>query len=492
MAQKNFLIFDLGASTGRIIVAEYDGKKFNMEVIHRFDSRPVFAAGTLYWDILKLYSELKTGIQASVKKYKSIASIGIDTPGADFGIIGKDGRLISNPVHYRDERRVKDSKSLLEIIPAKKLFELTGASIQPLFDLFHLYSLKVQDAPEILNAGKLLSIADLFNYFLTGETFNELTRITTTILYDQIEKKMEESIFEKLGLPRDIFPPLVTPGKKIGNISSAVSKELEVDPIPVIAPATHDTASAEAGVPVREENSNWAFVSMGTWFCMGIENEAPLISDEIFENIFINEAGVEGNNLFIRNGNGLWVIQQCRERWLKEKENLSWDEIVGLSSRAPAFRSFINIEGPQFGKPPADMPQVIRDYCGKTGQPVPGTIGEVARCVYESLALTAKLFSTYFEKFTGKNIDVLHLVGGGTKNKLLCEWITNSTGKAVIAGPTETTAVGNLLMQLKAEGEIKSLKEGRQISLGSSEVFRYQPENTGQWDEAFERYLKII
>ncbi len=492
MTQKNFLIFDLGASNGRAIVAEYDGRKFNTEVAHRFDNRAVFATGTLYWDMLRLYSELKIGIQSSVKKYKDITSMGIDTWGADFGTIDKDGKLISNPVHYRDERRAQDSGSLLEVIPAKKLFELTGSMIHPYYDLFHLYSLKVQKAPEILNADKLLSIADILNYFLTGETFNELTRITTGVLYNQMEKKMEESIFKKLDLPRDIFPPLVTPGKKIGSLSSAVTKELEVGPIPVILPASHDTASAVTGIPVKEKDSKWAFISMGTWFCMGIENEAPLISDEIFEKVFFNEAGVEGNNLFVKNVNGLWVIQQCRERWLKEKEGLSWDEIVKLSSKAAPFRSFVNVDEPQFAKPQTNMPQVIRDYCKKTGQPVPGTIGEVARCAYESLAIGVKYYFKYFEKFTGRNTEVLHLVGGGTKNKLLCEWITNSTGMAVIAGPIETTAVGNLLMQLKAEGELKSLEEGRQISLDSSEVFHYQPENTSQWDEALEKYLKII
>lgn len=492
MPEKNYLILDFGASNGRSLVAKYNGSKFKMIVTHHFDNQPVFASGTLYWDILRLYHELKIGIQTSLKKYKKLTSLGIDTWGADFGVIDKNGKILSNPVHYRDERRAKDSKSLFKIIPARELFKLTGAYILPIYDLFHLYSLKIQNSPEIQSADKILSIADIFNYFLTRNTYNEYTRVTTSILFNQVKIRIEDSIFDRLNLPKNIFPPIIMPGEKIGSISTNVAKELEVEPVSVIAPATHDTASAVAGIPVIDKNVNWAFISIGTWCAMGMEIDKPLISDEIFENAFLNEAGVEGTNIFVKNINGLWVIQQCRKRWLKEIERLSWEETVDLSSKARPFRSFINIEESQFAKPQLDMPKIIRGFCKETGQPIPETIGEVARCIYESLAMKFKYYLTFLENFTRKNVEVLHLVGGGTKNKLLCKWISNATGLNVVAGPAETTSVGNLLMQLKANGEISSLDEGRQLSLNSSEVISYQPEDKEIWDEAYFKYLTVL
>lgn len=493
MAYKNYLIFDFGASNGRAIVARFDGKKFSMEVTHRFDNRPVYATGTLYWDILRLYSELKIGLILSVKKYKNIVSLGLDTWGADFGIIDKNGKLISNPVCYRDKQREKDSESLYKIISRKELFNLTAASIVPLFDLFHLYSLKLQNAPEILNAYKFLSIADIFNFFLTRKTFNEYTRFTTSILYNQREKRIEDSIFDRLSLPRDIFPPIIIPGEKVGDISNDVVRELEINPISVIAPATHDTASAVAGIPVINKNKSWAFISMGTWCILGKETKIPLVSDEIFDTGFSNEAGVEGTNLFVKNINGLWVIQQCREKWVKDRgEEISWDEIVNLTYSAEPFKSFIDIENPIFIQSHVDMPKVIIDYCRDKGQPVPETIGEIARCVYESLTLRFRYYFSLLGKFSGEKIELLHLVGGGIQNKMLCQWTADATGIPVCAGPIETTSVGNLLMQLKASGEIGSLEEGRKISLDSSEVVYYEPKDKGVWDEAYSRYLEVL
>ncbi len=493
MATKNYLIFDYGGSNGRSVVARFDGTKFKMEENHRFDNRPVSVMGTLYWDILRLYSELNIGIQSSVRKYKNITSISIDTWGADFGLIDSNGKLIANPVHYRDERRAIDSESLFKIISQKELFDLTGAWVLPLFDLFHLYSLKINNATELMYGDKFLSIADIFNYFLTGNTYNEFTRFSTSILYNQSENKIEESIFDRLDLPKDIFSPIIYPGNKIGNMSDKVARSLDIDPIPVIAPATHDTASSVAGIPVTVRDKNWAFLSTGTWFALGIETEVPLISDEIFKTLFSNQAGAEKIFNFVKNINGLWVIQQCREKWIRDKEeDISWDEIVKLSVAADPLVSFIDVEEGIFSEPQTDMPEVIRDYCKKTGQPVPGSIGEIARCAYESLALKCKYYFGFLERFGSRKIESFHLVGGGTKNKVLCQWISNSTVTPVIAGPAETTSLGNLLMQLKADGEIKDLEEGRKISLISSDTNRYEPEDKELWDEAYGKYLEVL
>jgi len=493
MASKNYLIFDFGASNGRSSIARFDGNKFDMEVTHRFDNRPVYAAGTLYWDILSLYSELMIGIQYSVKKCKNIISMALDTWGADFGFIDKSGKLISNPVHYRDKKRKADARSLYKIISREELFGLTGATIIPIFDLFHLYSLKMQNAPEFVNGDRFLTMPDIFNYFLTGRVYNEYTRITTSIMYNQKEGRWEDRIFDKLDLPRDIFPEIIMPGEEIDNISSKVCSELEIKTMPVIAPATHDTPSAVAGIPVASKNKNWAFISMGTWCIIGQETESPIINDQALNAGFSNEGGVEGLNLFIKNITGFWIIQQCREKWIKDSgTSISWDEIVKLSSAAKPFKSFINVDDPIFTQPQVDMPETVSKYCKEKGQDIPESIGEISRCIYESLAMKFRHDLNKLEKLTGKKIELLHLVGGGTQNKLLCKWTADATGIPAIAGPTETTSVGNLLMQLKASGEIKTLDEGRKISLNSSEVTNYKPEDKDRWDEAYSRYLKIL
>jgi rhamnulokinase len=490
MDKKNYLVFDYGASNGRAAVAGFDGKRFDLKVTHRFDNRPVSAGGTLYWDFLRLFSELKIGIQKSVKDFPRIRSMGIDTWGADFGLLDDNGKLLSNPINYRDGQSAKDAEGLHGKISQRELFELTGASCIPIFDLYRLYSLKINGSSALANAETYLAVGDLFNYFLTGNTVNEFTRFTTNVLYNQKQKKMEKSILDKLGLPGEIFHGLIFPGHKVGDISADVAEELNVEPFPVIAPAMHDTASAVAGIPVAKKDPKWAFLSLGTWAIIGVENMEVLISDDIYDAAFSNEAGVEDTNIFVKNINGLWVIQQCRNRWLKDRE-ISWDEIVKLSQEAPPFASLIDVEQPQFAAPQSDMPEVIAEYCSKTGQRQPSSIGETARCVYESLALKFRYYFELLEKFSGQEYDLLHLVGGGTQNRLLCQWVADSTGKNVVAGPTETTAVGNLLMQLKADGEIKDISEGRKLSRASSEVFEYQPGDKASWDKAYEKFIRL-
>ena len=346
-ALQEYLIFDFGASNCRAIVAGFNGKTFSMEVTHRFDNRPVFASGTLYWDILSLYDGLKNGITASLKKYPGIRSVAIDTWGADFGTIDINGKLISNPVHYRDRKREEDSRELLKIISAEELYRLTGASINPLFDIFHMFSLKKQNSPEILNAHRYLSIADIFNYFLTGEPRNEVTRLTTSAFYNQFERKIETKILDILGLPKNIFPEEVSAGDRIASLSEEVCSELEIKPIDVIAAATHDTASAEAGIPVKYPDRTWAFISIGTWCCYGVETEKPIATKETFETGFLNEASVENINMFVRNINGLWTIQQCMEKWRKEKGNgFDWPDIDRLYPAAQPFQIFFGCRGP--------------------------------------------------------------------------------------------------------------------------------------------------
>jgi sugar (pentulose or hexulose) kinase len=312
-------------------------------------------------------------------------------------------------------------------------------------------------------------------------------------MYNQNENKLEGRIFDRLSLPMDIFPEIIMPGEKIGNISKNICSELEMETIPVIAPATHDTASAVAGIPVVSKNKSWAFISMGTWCIIGLETVSPIINDRALNAGFSNEGGVENLNLFIKNTTGLWIIQQCRKKWIKDSNrDISWDEIVKLSTTAEPFKSFINVDDPIFSKPQLDMPETIIKYCKEKGQNAPQSIGEISRYVYESLAMRFRYNLNELEKLTGKKIELIYLVGGGIQNKLLCQWIANATGVQAMAGPIETTSVGNLLMQLKASGEIKTLDEGREISLNSSEIIDYEPEDKNRWTEEYSRYLKIL
>ncbi len=493
MEYKNYLIFDFGASNVRVLVGRFDGERISFIETLRFENRPVYAAGTLYWDILRLYSELKIGVQISFKKYSDIASMAIDTWGVDFGLIDKSGNLISNPVHYRDEERAKAVKEVYKVIPIKEVFGMTGGQLTSEVSLFHMYSLKLKSAPELYNAHNFLMIPDLFNYFLTGEKSNEFTNATTTLMFDQKNKKWSNKLLNKLSIPQKIFNEITQPGNKIGKLSNSVSKELEIHPVEVIAPCSHDTASAVTGIPVADTSKNWAFISMGTWCVIGIETENIIIKEEVVGTGFFNEGCAEGLNLFVKDINGLWVIQQCRARWMKEKGKvISWDEIVKLSSKTKPFMSFIDVDNRVFCEPQVDMPEKIIIYCKKTGQKIPEDIGEISRCVYASLALRFRYDLEALEKFIDKKIDFLHLVGGGSANKLLCQWTANATGLPVMAGPEETTSVGNLLIQLRGTGEIKTLEEGRQISLASSNVVGYEPNEEDKWDEAYDKYLRLF
>ena len=493
MALKNYLIFDFGASSGRAIVAQFDGSKFTLEETHRFENRPVYAAGTLYWDILRLYSELKAGISVSQKVYKNIESLGVDTWGVDFGFIDKDGRLLSNPHHYRDESRAKTEGAVHKDFPPEKLFELTGGLIMNIMSVYHFYNLKINYAIELPNAAKFLMMPDLFNYFLTGNTFNEFTEATTTVIYDQKNKKWSDPILNKLGISKDIFCEIIQPGNKVGDLQKSVLDELEIPNISVIAPATHDSASAETGIPLIDPKKNWGFVSMGTWLVQGVETSEPIISPEAFRSGYGNEGGCEGRNLFVKNINGLWIIQQCMAKWRKDKgENIAWPEIDLVYPLAKPFNSMINVDDPVFLPPSADMSKMIAGYCRDRGQNIPSGIGEVSRCFYESLVLKIRFNVEQTEKLIGKKMELMQLVGGGTNNKLICQWISDALGIPVAAGPTETTAVGNLIMQLKGTGEIKDVNEGRTICASSTSVLLYEPGNKLPWDDAYEKYLKIL
>jgi sugar (pentulose or hexulose) kinase len=473
-----------------------------MEVTHRFDNAAVVLADTYYWDFLRLFSELKIGLQLSLKKFPDIVSLGVDTWGCDFGFIDGNGRLLANPVTYRNPKRRERSAKLYEILPRRELFELSAGATTEIMGIYQLFSFRHEDASELVSARRFLMLPDLFNFFLTGRACNEYSDATMALLCDQRNRTWERKIIRRLRLPEEIFGEIVMPGSEVGRVKDDIRRELAVPGVRVIAPATHDTASAVVGIPVVAKDTVWAFISVGTWCISGVETDAPVVTDAAFESGYGNNATADGRNMLVKYIAGLWIIQQCREKWNRGaaaggagsgtggRAGLGWDDIVILAERAKSPGSYIDVDDPAYGIPQEDMPGVIVDYCRRTRQAPPGDIGEIARCVYESLVLSFRRNLTVLEKVIGSKIQLLHLMGGGTQNKLLCQWAADALGVPVVAGPVETTSVGNLIMQLKAAGEIHGVDEGRRISLESSIVSRYQPRDKGPWDDAYGRYAE--
>lgn len=492
MKVKNYLIFDIGASNGKCIVAKFSGNKFKMEQVHKFDNAPVCVRGLVYWDILGIFKEIKKGITKALSEYKFIRSMGIDTLGCAFGFLDASGRLIANPVHFRVKFFNEIINRFFKIISKKNLFELTGGIFHPGMSIFRIYMLKEMNATEFLNADKFLMLPDIFNYFCTGIIKNEYTNITSTLLFNLKEKNWQTEIFKKLEIPEDILPDFNFPGEKLGNLSDEFCSEMDINPIDVISVASHDTASAVAGIPVVKQKK-WAFLSMGTWCVLGVETNEPVINEDAFVNGFGNEGGSFSKNLFVKNITGLWLLQECRKKWIKEKNrNISFDELNECMKNVKPFNSFINVNDPVFIDSNFDLPNAIRKYCEKTNQLVPQSIGEITRCIFESLVMSFKYNILTLERIINENIETIYLFGGATKNIFFNQWIANLTGLNVITGFSESTSVGNFILQLKYEKEINNLEEGRELSLNSANLNYYYPSNSEIWLEAFDKYLNLI
>lgn len=493
MTGKNFLVFDFGASNGRAMVASFDGKKVVMDVTHRFENKPVWMTGTLYWDILHVFSELISGLQISLARYPDISSMAIDTWGCDFGFIDTQGKLVANPVTYREKKRHERAKYLYEILPERELFELSAGNINTIMGIYQLFSFQHEKALEMRCGDTLLMIPDLLNYFLTGRPCNEYTNATMMLVCDQYRKTWEKRILDRIGVSPSILSQIIMPGDTIGQIQAAICEETGITPLPVIASATHDTASAVTGIPIVEKGKHWAFISMGTWSIMGMQTDEPAVSDAVFESGYGNNALPFGKNMMVTYITGLWIIQQCRNRWVNERgASVSWEEIVNASVETGLCGIFVDVDDPVFTQPHANMPETVRTACRRSGQKTPLSMGDIARCLYESLVLKYRLNVERMERISGKPFDRIHIVGGGTKNHTLCQWIADATGVPVAAGPTETTSVGNVLMQLQACGEIHTMQEGREISLRSSIIDHYEPASTRYWDDMYPRYKEFM
>ena len=481
------LAFDFGASSGRAIVATYENGKVTMEEVHRFSNDPVMVGGTFYWDILRLFHEIKQGISKCVAAgHKDIESIGIDTWGVDFGLLDKDGRLLENPVNYRDKRTVGVKEKAFEVCGKENMYKAAGLQFNDFNTIFQLYSLKLQ-RPELLErAETLLFIPDLLAYFLTGEKSVEYTIASTSELLDAKKRDYDFGMLEKLGIKKEIMPKIVKPGTVKGKLSADIAEELGIDRIDVIASASHDTASAVAAAPIKKGESS-CFISCGTWSLLGAELDEPIINDVSFAEDFTYEGGVENTIRFLKNISGLWLMQETRRQWIREGEDISFKDIDKMLETEKSADVYIDPTRSEFVAP-GNMPKRIDDFLIRTNQKIPASKGQTALCILESLALTYRYYIEALEKILGKKIDVIHLIGGGVKDVNLCKFTANATGKKVTAGPVEATAIGNISVQLIAKGAIKDIESARkQIS----DVKEYLPEDGDVWAEKYAKFLKI-
>ncbi len=484
---KKVLAIDFGASSGRAIVGIFDGERVSLEEIHRFSNDPVILGGTMYWDVLRLFHEIKQSL-IKAKPY-DVESVAIDTWGVDFGLIDKDGRLIDNPVHYRDARTNGMLDEAFKLIPKDNFYNATGNQFMEINTAFQLLSL-VKNRPELLErADKMLLMPDLFSYFLTGEKKAERSIASTTQLFDQNTKDWSRETVKALGINEEILPEITESGSVIGTLSKELCEELDIKPIKVIAVCGHDTQSALVAAPAKEKD--FAFLSSGTWSLLGTELDEPIINDRSLALNVTNEQGYAGKTSFLKNIIGLWLIQESRRQWIREGREYSFMELETLAKEAEPFKCFIDPDAPEF-TPSGNIPKRIREYCEKSGQYVPQTVGEIMRCIYESLALKYKAAISELEECTGKKFETLYMIGGGTKDKFLSALTANSCGITVSSGPVEATAMGNVLIQLMAQGEVRDLSHAREIVRASEKISYFEPENTDEWERAYEKYIAVI
>jgi len=485
-----FLAFDFGASSGRAMLATFDGEKITLEEKHRFSNDPVSINGDLHWDVLRLFHEIKQGIlKCANSGDRDIDCIGIDTWGVDYGLLDKNGKLLGNPYHYRDTRTDGMYDVAFKLVPKEEIYNKTGIAFNWFNTVFQLLSAKLSNDTALKNADKLLFMPDLFNYFLTGEKKCEYTIASTSQMFDSKTHTWATDMLENLGIPTNLFADVVYPGEKIGVLKAELAEELGVEQIPVVAVASHDTGSAVASVPV-EAGEDFVYISSGTWSLMGVELDEPMVTEDALNYNFTNEGGVNKTIRFLKNIMGLWLIQESRRQWDREGTLLSFDELEKQAKEATPFASLIDPDYHKF-QTPGNMPKRIREYCEKTGQKVPETKGEIVRCIAESLAFKYRQVVEGMEDVTGKKYDVINIVGGGIKDKMICSFTANATGRKVSTGPVEATSIGNVIVQGIAMGAISDLNEGRKIVKNSFPIDVYEPCDTEKWNEAYENWKKI-
>ena len=482
---RNYLAIDLGAESGRTIVGSLDDKQLTLTETHRFANGPVRLNDGLHWDVLRLWSDIKEGIGRS----KEIESIGLDTWAIDFALLDKNNSLLSNPFHYRDARTDGMIDEAFKRLPRAEIFSNTGIQFMQINTLYQLLAMSIQRSPLFDVAKTFVTIPDLFNYWLSGELTNEFTNATTTQCFDPRKRDWATPVLDAMEIPAHLFKPVTDPGTRIGTLLPSLAEETGAGAVPIILPACHDTGSAVVAVPAK--NQDFAWLSSGTWSIMGAEVHEPSLSAKALEYNFTNEGGVFGTWRLSKNIMGLWLVQECRREWMRQGEEMSFDALTQLAAESEAFLSVIDPDDVEFLHP-GDMPYRIQKFCADTNQRVPQTKGQIVRVVLESIALKYRLVLERLEELTGKRFDPLHIIGGGTKNKLLNQFAADSTGRTVVAGPVEATAIGNILMQSIGMKHLGSLVDAREVVRASFEPEIYEPNRKADWDEAYARLQKVM
>ena len=494
----DYLALDLGAESGRGMLGRFDGERLGLEEIHRFPNGPARMFDTLYWDLPRLFEEMKTAIRMTTAIKAGLDGIGVDTWGVDFGLVGRGDTLLGTPVHYRDARTNGMLEAAFERIPKERIYEITGLQFLPFNTVYQLLAMKRANSPLLEVAETLLMMPDLFGWLLTGVKAGERTDSSTTQLLDPNTGAWSDEICRALELPREILPPLIEPGSELGPLRKSVAEEVGVHhPLTVIAPPTHDTASAVAAVPTASPTvgtdapPDWCYLSSGTWSLLGVEVPRPVITEETYRYNFTNEGGVAGTTRLLKNIMGLWLVQESRRAWSLAGNPMSYEQLTAMAGSSKPFGALIDPDDPSF-LPHGDMPARIIEFCKRTGQTPPGDEGPLIRCCLESLALKYRWTIDRLESILNTRIKTIHVVGGGSNNTLLCQFTADACGRPVHAGPVEATAIGNILMQAKARGRIGSLTDLRAVVARSFPVTVYEPRNTHAWDDANARFESLV
>ena len=479
-----YLAVDLGAESGRVVLGRFDGRRVSLEEIHRFPNLPVRLPDGLHWDLLRIFYEIKEGLAKAVRGEK-IEGVGVDSWGVDFGILDRDGALVSNPYHHRDTRMEGMVDEALRLASRKEIYEVTGIQFLPINTLYQL--LAMRRSPLLEAAETLLLIPDLINYWLTGEKASEYTNATTTQLLDLQTGGWSQDLLKKLNLPFGLFAPIVSPGTELGPVLPEVAEEIGAGP-PVFTVASHDTASAVVAVPAKSDD--FAYISSGTWSLVGVETGSPVVTQEAIEANFTNEGGFAGTTRFLKNVMGLWILQECRRQWAREGHEYSYEELARIAEGAPSG-PLVDPDHPAF-LTPGDMTARIRRFCEETGQAPPERPAEFARCVFESLALKYGHAIEQAQNLTGQRIETVNVVGGGSQNALLCQLTADAARLPVVAGPVEATAMGNVMVQAFAQKRVGSPEEIRAVVRDSFEASTYEPGDAEQWSGLRERFSKLL
>ncbi len=488
MSAHHYIACDLGAESGRVMLGTLAHERLQIEEIHRFPNRAIAVGGSLRWDMLRLFEELKEGLRQVAVRNISVASVSCDSWGVDYVLLHGNEPMLAAPFHYRDSRTDGGLERAFATVPAEEIFAETGIQFIFINTLYQLHADVLQRPALLAFAERFLNIGDYFNFLFSGVPKAEESLASTTQLYNPRQRAWSKKLIEKFGFPERIFPVIVPSGTVLGPLLPGLAAETGLQGVQVVAGCSHDTGAAVAAVPA--EGEGWAYLSSGTWSLLGIESAAPMITAKSREHNFTNEAGYGRSTRFLKNIIGLWIVQECRRAWARAGQDYDYDQLTRMAEVAAPLRAFIDPNAARFAKPD-NMPQKIADYCRETNQPVPSAPGEIIRCVLESLALLYRQTLDQLEEVTGMKLTMLHIVGGGCKNQLLSQFSANATRRTVVAGPVECTAIGNVIIQALALGHLPALASARQVVRKSFPTVRYEPQEEALWEEAYKRFREV-